>query len=269
MTLVDIIRKVVPPKARITAGVWAINLASHNWAMLKLYLTILHGKPPENMGLNKKYCYYDYDGRHILAPKNAAGVFLEIFKDEVYEQMWKPKPGDVVLDIGAYVGMFAVKASRMVGEGGRVIAIEPSPENYELLARNCLGLENVVLVKKAIMATTGSGLLYYSKSAAANSLITRWKRYVKVVTITLDDLMEDLGLDKVDIIKVDAEGAELDVLKGAQNVLAKGTRLVIAAYHTARNGKAEIAQVTEVLRESNYKVARVQGLRSYLYAEKA
>jgi len=269
MTLVDVIRKVVPHRVRISVGVWAINQFSRNWPLLKVYMTILRGKPPENMGLIGNQCYYDYDGRRILAPKNAAGVFMEIFQDEVYEQVWGPEPGDIVLDIGAYVGMFTVKASKAVGGQGKVIAIEPSPENYVILMGNCRGWGNVTLVQKAIMAKNGTGKLYYSKSAAANSLVTRWKRYVKVETITLDNLMEELGLNKVDIIKVDAEGAEIDVLKGAQNVLARGTRLVIAAYHTAPNGKAEIAQVATILREANYKVIQIRGLRSYLYAEKA
>ena len=268
MTLVDVIRRVVPRRLAIAVGVWAINQASRNWPVLKWYLTVLHGTRPQNMGLADGYCYYDYGERRILAPRNAAGVFLEIFQDEVYERVWGPKEGDVVLDIGAYVGMFTVKAATLVGTTGKVIAIEPSPENYELLRRNCEGLANVVLVRKAVMSMNGIGRLYYSRSAAANSLVTRWERYVEVPTITLDDLVDELGLDKVDIIKVDAEGAELDVLMGAQNVLAKGTRLVIAAYHTAPNGKAEIAQVDAALRNANYRVIHCQGLRSYVYAEK-
>ena len=269
MTLVDIIRKVVPHKARITVGVWAINLFSHSWPLLKAYLTILRGKAPENMGLIDGYCYYIYGIRRIFAPGNAAGVFMEIFQDEVYEQVWKPKPGDIVLDIGAYVGMFTVKASLSVGEHGKVVAIEPSPENYAMLTGNCLGLDNVTLVQKAIMSTNGKGKLYYSKSAAANSLVVKWKHYIKVETITLDDLMDELGLEKVDFIKLDAEGEELDVLKGATKTLSRGTRLAIAAYHTAPNGKAEISQVARTLREAGYKVIQLRGLRSYIYAEKA
>ena len=268
MTVATLARKVLPPRARITAGVWVINMASCNWPLLRMYLSILHGRAPQNMGLTEEHCYYDYEGRRIMAPKNAAGVFMEIFQEEVYEQVWRPREGDTIIDIGAYVGMFTVKAASLVGATGKVIAIEPSPENYDLLARNCEDLHNVTLVKKAIMATNGMGRLYYSKSAAANSLVTRWKEYVEVQTITLDDLVEELGLDKVDIIKVDAEGAEIDVLKGARKVLAKGTRLVIAAYHTAPNGKAEIAQVVTALHAADYRATRVRGLRSYIYAEK-
>lgn len=268
MAIVDVIRKIVPPKARITAGVWAINMASHNWPLLRMYLSILHGRTPENMGLTENYCYYDYDGRRILAPKNAAGVFMEIFQEEVYEQVWRPKAGDIVVDIGAYVGMFTVKASMAVGGYGKVIGVEPCPENHAMLVGNCRGLGNVALVRKAIMARNGKGKLYYSKSAAANSLVTRWRHYVEVETITLDDLMEELGVEQVDFVKVDAEGAELDVLRGATKTLEKGTRLAIAAYHTAPNGGDEIEQLADMLGEAMYKVRRLKGLRSYIYAEK-
>jgi hypothetical protein len=187
--LVDVIRKFVPHRARITVGVWAINQVSHSWPLLKMYMTILRGKVPENMGLVGNHCYYDYNGTRILAPKNAAGVFMEIFQDEVYEQVWKPKEGDTVLDIGAYVGMFTVKASKMVGEQGRVIAIEPSPENYAALIGNCRNLHNVTLVNQAVMSRNGTGKLYYSKSAAANSMVVKWPEYVEVETITLDSLV--------------------------------------------------------------------------------
>lgn len=268
MTLVDVIRKVVPHRLAITVGVWAINQASRNWVMLKWYLTILHGKPPANMGMDNGYCYYDYGDRRILAPCNAAGVFLEVFQDEVYEQVWRPQPGDIVLDIGAYVGMFTVKAAGLVGMAGKVIAIEPGPENYDLLRWNCEGLGNVALVKKAIMSTTGTGRLYYSKSAAANSLVTQWSRHVEVETITLDELVAELGTDKIDFIKLDAEGAELEVLKGARNVLEKGTRLAIAAYHTIPGGRRELEEVRQFLHQANYVVRHARGLRSYLYAEK-
>ena len=268
MTLADIIRATVPHRVRITVGIWVINQASRTWATLQLYMGLLHGKFPKNMGIEDRYCYYNHDGKRVRAPRNAAGVFMEIFQDEVYEQVWEPGEGDTVLDIGAYVGMFAVKAAGKVGLSGRVIAIEPCPDNYRLLDWNCEGLANVTLVQKAVMAENGIGKLYYSRSPAANSLVTPWKKYVEVETITLDRLLTDLQIDKVDFVKLDAEGAELAVLSGAARLLAQGTRLVIAAYHTAPNGKAELSQLTELLEKAGYTVQQKRGLRSYLHAEK-
>lgn len=267
--LEDIIRKVVPHRIRTTVGVWAINQFSHSWPLLKAYMTILRGKPPENMGLTKRYCYYDYNGRRILAPRNATGVFMEVFLDEVYEQIWKPEPGDIVLDIGAYVGMFTVKAALAVGVGGRVVAVEPNSESYGMLIGNCRGLNNVKLVRKAVMARNGIGRLYYSKAAGADNLIAHQGNYVDVETITLDRLASELQLPHIGFIKLDTVGAELDVLKGGIETLKRGTRLAIAVFHTTPDGRRSLEQVIALLNREGYVVRQSRGLRSYLYAEKA
>lgn len=268
MALADIIRMVIPSRLRIAVGIWAINLASHREIILRVFLTVLYGKTPGKIGLTKTHSYYDYKGHRILAEKHDAGVFLEIFQAEVYEQIWHPHLGDVVIDIGAYVGMFTVKASEAVGCAGQVIAIEPCPESFRLLKTNTDGYLNVRLIKAAIMNEIGMGKLYYSKAKAANSLIKQSNKYIEVETMTLDWLLKSLQLSRVDFIKIDAEGAELEVLKGATETLAKGTRLVIAAYHTAKDGKREIGEVAKYLQDIGYKIIYKKGLRSYINAEK-
>lgn len=268
MTTVDLIRKLVPPKIRIAVGVWAIKLASRKWFTLKWFLYLLYGLKPTNMGIIGKEAYYDYKGRRIFAPHTGAGAYLEIFNDEVYEQVWRPQPKDVVIDIGAYVGMFAVKSAVNMNGTGLVVAVEPSDETYQYLKNNCAGLKNVRLVKKAIMAQSGKGKLYYSRAAAANSMVMKYNTYQEVDTITLDEMMEELHLEKADFIKIDAEGAEMDVLKGGTKTLAKGTKLAIAAYHTMANGELEIEHVMNYLKDKGYTIHREKGLRSYLYAEK-
>lgn len=270
MTVADVIRIFVPSNLRIAVGLKAISLASHNETTLKIFLAMLYGTLPGKIGLTKTHSYYNHNGHHIIAEKHGAGAFLEIFQSEVYERIYKPQANDVVVDIGAYVGMFTVKASDAVGKNGLVIAVEPSPENYELLRANTKDCENVKLVNVAIMDKEGEGKLYYSEAAAANSLIlNRSGKYVTVKTMTLDKLVDTLQIKKVDYIKIDAEGAELEVLAGATEVLAKGTKIVIVAYHTTANGEAEIDRVIEFLVKAGYTVTMAKGLRSYVHAEKA
>lgn len=269
MTLPELIRMILPARLTMLLAVWSINLAAHSWTTLKWYLTLLYGKPPLKIGLTKTHCYFDYKGHRIFAPKIDAGIFIEIFQDNVYEQVWQPKVGDTVIDIGAYVGMFTVKASEAVGDTGQVIAVEPCPETFRILKENCAGCRNVRLVKVAIMSQVGIGKLYYLKSAAANSLVTQGGKYVEVETMTLDRLVERLKLNKVDFIKIDAEGAGLEILQGGIETLKKGTHIAIAAYHDARDGKREIDVVTKFLKEIGYQITYQKGLRSYVYAEKA
>lgn len=265
----QVLRRVMPDRVRTAVGTWMLNLASRRWPMLKAYLTALRGKIPEDMWRMGEYCVYSHDGRRIYAPWNAAMVFLEIFEDEVYEQVWRPGLGEVVLDIGAYVGMFTVKASLAVGDAGKVIAVEPHPRYYGLLISNCHGLGNVETVKKAVAAEYGRcRRLYSARAAGADTLVGGTSEYIEVGTITLDELVSELGLSRLDFIKLDAEGAELNVLKGGKETLKKGTRLAIAIYHTSEDGRRSLECVTALLEDAGYRMTVNRGLRSYVYAEK-
>lgn len=267
MTIINTLRKVLPRKLRITLGLWTIDQVSRSELLLKTYLALLYGNPMAELRLDGEHCYYDHKGRTMVGLRTDARVFMEMFEDEVYEQVWRPNEGDVVIDIGAYVGMFTVKSSLAIGASGKVVAVEPCAENYELLSRNCEGLSNVVLVKKAVMAESGHARMYYTDSMVANSLITEGKRYTEVETITLDELVRELKLDKVDIVKMDVEGAAIEVLKGAKEVLARGTKLAIAAYHTAPNGKPELEQLRVALQDAGYETTQADWTEDYLYAE--
>lgn len=267
MAIVDTVRKVVPDRVRTAVGVWSLNMASRSWPVLKMYLMALRGRVPDSMGLDKRYCLYDYDGRRIIAPRNASGVFWEIFEDGVYDVLWGFEAGDVVLDIGAYVGMFTVKAALAYDKGCRVIAVEPNPSHYALLEYNCRGLD-VTLVPKALMAKEGVRKLYAGRAAGADSLIIRHGGCIDVEVTTLDQLVSDLGLDHIDFIKLDAEGAELHVLNGGRKTLERGCRLAISVYHTTEEGRASLSGVIGLLEDWGYTVVVRQGLRSYVYAKK-
>lgn len=66
------------------------------------------------------------------------GNFLidEIYRNQVYDFYWSPRMGNVVIDVGAHIGIFTLKSSKLVGEKGIVIAIEPDPNNYRMLLNN-------------------------------------------------------------------------------------------------------------------------------------
>lgn len=266
MALVDIIRKVVPSKQRRIIGRWAVSQASRTSFTLQLYLRILHKGALEDLRIKKGQCVLNYMGREIVAPRNSAGIFLEVFQNEVYEKFWSPQKGDIVLDVGAYVGMFTIKAAKMVGPNGLVVAIEPEPYWYSLLEENTRGLGNVVLIKKAICDKEGYAKLFHSKTPGGDALIQAWKDYVEVETTTLDKLVERLKLPKVDFIKMDAEGVELAVLRGAKNILKGDVKLAMSSYHTFTEGGSEHPGVVNLLSGIGFKVITKRGLAGYIYA---
>jgi len=230
----------------------------------------LFGKTIEGIkAIKGNKALYNYKGYDIITPRNSVHIFKEIFLDEIYER--KFKPSGIVVDIGAYVGMFSIKASLVAKE---VIAIEPCPETFKMLKTNCKGFDNIRLANVALWSKPGKANLYMGTTNlgttpiwGGNSLISERSNYynkndyVEVNMTTLDKL-----LDKpVDFIKIDAEGAELEILKGAERTLAnKGVRLAIAAYHDLTKDEPELPHLISFLEARKYKTI-TDG--EFLYAE--
>jgi len=142
-----------------------------------------------------------------------------------------------VVDAGAHHGLYTLLASKQVGWSGKVIAIEPSP-------RECVRLEkhlrvnrcsNTELVSCALGEDTGEADLYLVDGFQdwCNSLrppeVDEPIRTVRVPVRRLDDVLGELGVFKVDLIKLDVEGAELSVLYGAMKLLHGRSRPAILA----------------------------------------
>jgi len=77
-----------------------------------------------------------WKGLIITIPENDCSLIKEVFQERVYEQFFSCGEGDSVVDIGAHVGCFTMKAAKAVGNQGLVIAIEPEPENLAMLDEN-------------------------------------------------------------------------------------------------------------------------------------
>ena len=147
------------------------------------------------------------------------------------------RAGDVVLDCGANVGVYTREA---LNAGAKlVVAIEPAPENIESLKRNFaaeIKAGKVILVEKGVWDREDEMTLQVDPhNSAADSFVIHREggvAGVKVPLTTIDKLVSDLKLERVDYIKMDIEGAEQRALKGGQATLAKyHPRMALSAYH--------------------------------------
>jgi len=132
------------------------------------------------------------------------------------------RPGAVALDVGANVGAYSILLGRWVGAEGRVYAFEPSPETFAGLARHLAlnGLAEVVTpVAAAASAATGRGTLSGGGVSGANRLDAGGTG-PSVETVSLDDFCAREGVVP-HFIKIDVEGAELDVLRGARETIRR------------------------------------------------
>ena len=141
------------------------------------------------------------------------------------------RPGDTAIDIGANVGDLSIIVSRLVGPLGRVFAIEANGNTAEqasanLRTYNCF---NTFLINRAAAARSNENTVIYLGDGPNDSLI-QWpwigKETLPVVTVAVDDLVEYFRL-RPRVLKIDVEGFELEVLKGASGFLSAGRPVLI------------------------------------------
>jgi len=191
----------------------------------------------------------------------------EIEATEGYVRQYKPKAGDVVYDLGAHCGLSAFHFSKMVGSTGRVVCFEPDPANLELLKRNVARhhLENVTIVPSAVGGSEGtawfsaegtisSGIASYINRAPAGKLI-------EVPMTKLGTAFHRYGVPN--FCKMDIEGAEIDVLKGACAELSdKNINFAIDTAHVVE-GNNTASRLEEIFRSIGYE-AETEGGKFFI-----
>jgi FkbM family methyltransferase len=143
--------------------------------------------------------------------------------------------GATVVDVGANIGYNTVYAARRTGPSGRVIAVEPTPDNLAVLEDNVAAARLVnVEVKRAAAGRTAGTRAFYVRgdTSAVNSLFpascyAMVTRVLEVPVARLDDLVDG----EADVVKIDVEGAELDVLEGMPRLLGRPGLALIIEWH--------------------------------------
>lgn len=136
------------------------------------------------------------------------------------------KSGDVFYDIGANVGFFTVISARIVGQTGHVYVFEPVSENAQLIERNVYanGFENVTIFKQAVSRASGIGelqLAHYPGGASLASVAPPpdIRGTIPVELVAIDDLLAEHRAAPPNFVKIDVEGAELEVLHGMEQTI--------------------------------------------------
>ncbi len=176
------------------------------------------------------------------------------------------KEGMTFIDVGANMGLFSLFASKKTGDCGTVIAIEPSNRDFYRLKVNAElnKFTNIRLIKAAASSSKSRAELLVAgeEHAGHNTLgnfshdCSTFKEKQIVETCTLDELVETEKLHKVDFIKIDTEGHELFVLKGAMNTLRKfhPVLLIELADISLIQQGCNSGQIWEFLAALNYKI---------------
>ena len=145
------------------------------------------------------------------------------------------KNGMVFFDIGANIGYYTILGARLIGSKGRVFAFEPVLRNLVYLYQHTLvnKASNVTIISVACSDTTSLKNFCWGKNYAEGHLCEKSdnNNTIPVPTISIDEVIQQVGISP-DVIKIDVEGAELSVLKGAQGVLSKARPKIFLSTHS-------------------------------------
>jgi len=145
------------------------------------------------------------------------------------------KPNNVILDIGANIGFHTLYFAELTGTNGKVIAFEPIPHNFAALENN-ISLNNfpqIVMINKALGNTNSQMNIHINEQAQNPGAFNLFEDGVKNTIIECtkgDDYLQENNIKKVDFIKIDVEGFELEVLKGLAETIKLFNPIIIFEY---------------------------------------
>lgn len=250
------------------AGEWALR--NGYGRIVAATTTLLYGIKDGR----QRHFSIDKDGQWVNHQRDVTFVsptvhtrYLKAVHDEAvdtFEFGYRLQPGDVVVDIGAGIGTEIVTFSCAVGHSGKVIAIEAHPATYRALTKTIAlsDLRNVFAVQTAVGASNGTlTITDESLDHIANSITdTDSHRGIQVTAKTMDTLMNEHGLTRIDLLKINIEGAERLAILG-MNEAIRVTRNVAISCHdflaTPENSSTKtLVEVTEFLERNGFTLMR-------------
>jgi FkbM family methyltransferase len=200
-----------------------------NWR--EVALSIFTAKSPKTLILK--------NGIRIDAPEHTDifPIAREIFVEKAYNPDYLPiEKNDVVVDVGANIGLFTLFAASRTQN--KVYSFEPFPENFEFLGRNIRAnnLRNVIARAEAVCDKTGTARLFLNKTGGRHLLFAgdgkrTLEQYVEVPTTTLQQIMDDNNLKRIDFLKLDCEGSEGLILQTTPTDYLRKIRKIAMEFH--------------------------------------
>jgi FkbM family methyltransferase len=168
------------------------------------------------------------------------------------------KPGDITVDAGAHIGFFAIQMAAMVGPGGRVYAFEPFDANAELLDRSIVENrfeERIVFERAAVGAVSGTATLTFAAETLNSGGAYLLRAGTAPLTGNVARKVALVALDEfrlphpVRFIKMDVEGAEPQVLRGAERILKEDRPVILSELHPTQLQRVSGVTADEFLAE--------------------
>lgn len=204
----------------------------------------------------------------VYCPLNKEDFINLTIREEDILEHYNVKEGDIVIDVGAHIGRYSLISAKRVGTNGRVVAIEADPSVFVTLNKNINlnNITNTVTLNYAAYSKETKLKLFIPDEKLAHTIYNtinserapskNFKNFVEVNANTLDKLMQKTGiiLEEIRWIKIDVEGAELEVLKGSIEILEKSKDLsLLIEIHNITDNTNLYKPIMELLKEYHFK----------------
>lgn len=201
----------------------------------------------------------------VLFPAKWARYFEKDYEKENIEFLTQHcKPEMTVIDIGAHLGLMSVIISKLIGSKGKIYSFEPTPKTFaifkDIIQKN--GGNNIIFPFNRAVSNFDGKMDFFvdeNEGSNANSLVGRKDKSrvsQEMEVVTLDSFVKEMKLDKLDLIKIDAEGSELDVLNGGLTTFKTFKPKIVLAIHPSliRNNNQNIGEIFDLISNLNYDV---------------
>ncbi len=197
------------------------------------------------------------------ANRDAVKILSDIFIQREYALFFPFYEKVTIVDIGAHYGYFALFAAKNVAKNSQILCFEPSCKNFDILSKNVVNQTSprIVPVNAAVSDKIGTAKLSLAPNSFNHNLTERTKEkdnLESVKTITLEHLMNEHQLDKIDFLKLDCEGAEYAILFSTPKIVLDQIQTISMEFHDSRDPDHSPNQLYNFLEKNGFRVVHFQ-----------
>jgi len=239
--------------------------------LISLFIYSVFRFIPRHFQLLKRSSYAYY-GEFILKDvtvKNEDGIFYcrkrsadcpvvsPTYEKEIREYFGLNK--GIFIDVGAHIGKYTIMMCKRLDNQSKVIALEPDPDNYKVLLRNILlnDCKDITPLNVGLWKEKDKLNLYGfgNKNTGGRSVVVSTSDFKVIIEVdTLDNVLKKLGVKKVDLIKIDVEGAEVEVLEGAKETLKQKPKIIFECW-----SEKNLHNIQNILKEYRVNKTAMEG----------
>lgn len=206
----------------------------------------------------------------IRVAKNSSDIHVlaEVFLENAYSgPRFEINENDIVIDIGAHIGVFTIYASQFC-EKGKILCYEPLTENFQILIENIKSnkIKNIKAKNTAVTDKPKRAKFYSSNTDfAAGSLLKKSKNYFEVNTTSIPEIFNENSLKCCNILKLDCEGAEYEILLNLKKEFFQKIEKICMEYHNLKTIPYDENDLVKKLEMFNFKVKKIKKSKTYGY----